>query len=242
MAKRTTRKPTRKAAKTKTARKRVKKTSARKRAATRTAKKARTAKKKTATRLAASRKRRERKPPPKPSTLSKAATLVRGTVAGAVVSVASRMPGAADTPDAIQILEREHRRFEELLKQGEDTTERARATRREVLAALTTDLNAHELMEEKVLYPALQEDPRAREIALEGFEEHHVADVIAKELGEIAPTDEAWGAKFKVLKENIEHHIKEEERLMFPLARGIFSREELRELGARMLKVRGGAS
>ena len=203
---------------------------------------ARTAKKKTAARSAASRKRRERKPPPKPSTLSKAATVVRGTVAGAVASVIRRMPGASDTPDAIQILEREHRHFEELLKQGEDTTDRARATRRELLAALTADVNAHELMEEKVLYPALQEDPRAREIALEGFEEHHVADLIAKELSAIAPNDETWGAKFKVLKENIEHHIKEEERLMFPLARGIFSREELRALGARMLKVRGGAS
>ena len=152
------------------------------------------------------------------------------------------MPGATEKPDAIQILEREHRHFETLLKQGEDTTERARGTRRELLATLTADLNAHELMEEKVLYPALQNDPRAREVALEGFEEHHVADLITKELSEVAPTDEAWGAKFKVLKENIEHHIKEEERLMFPLARGIFSREELRELGARMLKIRGGAS
>ena len=229
VAKKTTRKKTRKTAAKKTKRTTKKKTT-------------RTAKKKVAARSAASRKRRERKPPAKPSTLSKAATLVRGTVAGAVVSVASRMPGATEKPDAIQILEREHRHFETLLKEGEDTTERARATRRELLATLTADLNAHELMEEKVLYPALQNDPRAREVALEGFEEHHVADLIAKELSEVAPTDEAWGAKFKVLKENIEHHIKEEERLMFPLARGIFSREELRELGARMLKIRGGAS
>ena len=202
----------------------------------------RTVKKKTAARSAAARKRRERKPPPKPSTLSTAAALARGTVAGAVASVTARMPGNADKPDAIQILEREHRHFEELLKQGEESTERARATRRDLLAMLTADLNAHELMEEKVLYPALQDDPRAREIALEGFEEHHVADLIAKELSEVSPTDEAWGAKFKVLKENIEHHIKEEERLMFPLARGIFSREELRELGARMLKIRRAAS
>lgn len=237
MAKRTTRKPARKPAKTKTARKR-----APARAAVRTAKKAKTAKKKTAARSAASRTRRERKPSPKPSTLSKAAALVRGTVAGAVVSISSRVPGAAETPDAIQILEREHRRFEDLLKQGEDTTERAQATRRELLATLTAELNAHELMEEQVLYPALQNDPRAREIALEGFEEHHVADLIANELSDVPPTDEAWGAKFKVLTENIEHHIKEEERLMFPLARGIFSREELRELGARMLKVRNSPS
>ena len=163
-------------------------------------------------------------------------------VAGAVSAVTSKLAGGSAKPDAIELLEREHRRFEDLLKQGEETTERARATRRELLSTLTSELNAHELMEEKVLYPALQTHAQAREIVLEGFEEHHVADLIVKELHEVATNDEAWGAKFKVLKENIEHHIKEEEGNMFRLARGIFPREELRLLAARMLKVRPAAS
>ncbi len=183
-------------------------------------------------------KKKTAKAPRKPSRLSTSATLVRGVVAGAVATVTSKMPGGAAKPDAIEILEREHRRFEELLKQGEDTTEQARATRRELLTTLTAELNAHELMEEQVLYPALQAHPQAREIVLEGFEEHHVADLIVMELHDVATDDEAWGAKFKVLKENIEHHIKEEEGNMFRLARGIFSREELRVLAARMLKTR----
>ena len=146
------------------------------------------------------------------------------------------MARGASKPDAIEVLEREHRHFEALLREGEETTERARATRRELLATLTADLTAHELMEEKVLYPALQAHPQAREVVLEGFEEHHVADLIANELREVATNDEAWGAKFKVLKENIEHHIKEEEGNMFRLARGIFSREELRLLAAACSK------
>ena len=159
-----------------------------------------------------------------------------------VATVASKMPGAAAQDDALEILEREHRRFEELLKQGEESTEQARNGRRELLATLTSELNAHELMEETVLYPALQAHPETREVVLEGFEEHHIADVIVKELRAVAPNDEVWGAKFKVLKENIEHHIQEEEGNMFRFARGIFSREELRDLGARMLKSRGPAS
>jgi hypothetical protein len=89
-----------------------------------------------------------------------------------------------------------------------------------------------------VLYPALQSHPQARDIVLEGFEEHHVADLIVNELHEVATDDEQWGAKFKVLKENIEHHIQEEEGEMFRAARGIFSRDELRDLGARMLAIR----
>ena len=166
---------------------------------------------------------------------------MRGAVAGAVATVTDTMSSGGGKPDAIQILEREHRRFEQLLKQGEETTERARSSRRELLATLTTELNAHELMEEKVLYPALQAHPQAREIVLEGFEEHHVADLIVAELRDVATNDEVWGAKFKVLKESIEHHIEEEEGTMFRLARGIFSRQELRLLAARMQKVRGAA-
>ena len=174
----------------------------------------------------------------KPSGSGTVSTLVRGTVAGAVASVRDTLKGGSEEPDAIQILEREHREFEAILKQGEQTTERARKTRRELLDRLTELLNAHERMEEKVLYPALQAHPQARDIVLEGYEEHHVADLIIAELHQVATDDEAWGAKFKVLKENIEHHIEEEEGEMFRLARGIFSRDELRELAAHMRGVR----
>jgi iron-sulfur cluster repair protein YtfE (RIC family) len=108
----------------------------------------------------------------------------------------------------------------------------------ELLETLTAALNAHELIEEKVLYLALQSHPQARDVVLEGYQEHHVAGLIVDELLAVATDNEEWGAKFKVLKENIEHHIQEEERELFPAARRIFSREELRELAARMLALR----
>ncbi|HVH55662.1 MAG TPA: hemerythrin domain-containing protein [Vicinamibacterales bacterium] len=177
-------------------------------------------------------------PPPKQSAVATAATTVRGMVAGAVTAVTGAMSRRGAEPDAIELLEREHRRFEQLLKEGEETTEQARQTRRGLLETLTRELNAHELMEERVLYPALQSHPQAHDIVLEGFEEHHVADLIVKELHEVATDDEQWGAKFKVLKENIEHHIEEEEGEMFRVARGVFSRDELRDLAARMLAIR----
>ncbi len=178
--------------------------------------------------------------PPKrePSRLGAAATAVRGRVASAIATIGANLPWADSKADAIEILERDHRRFEDLLKQGEDTTERARTTRRELLATLTAELKAHELMEEKVLYPALKSHPEARDIVLEGYEEHHVADLIVSELHQVATDDEKWGAKFKVLKESLEHHIQEEEGEMFKTARGIFSAEELQTLAGRMLALR----
>ena len=170
--------------------------------------------------------------------MSRAATTAKGMLAGAVTAVTNRLPGRKTELDAIELLEQEHRQFERLLKEGEESTERAKKGRKELLATLIAGLNAHELMEEKVLYPALQSHPEAREIVLEGFEEHHVADVIAAELKQVATDDEQWAAKFKVLKENIEHHIQEEEGEMFRTARGIFSKEELLDLADRMRELR----
>jgi hemerythrin-like domain-containing protein len=68
-----------------------------------------------------------------------------------------------------------------------------------------------------------------------------VADLLVKELHGLARSDERWGPKLKVLKENIEHHIEEEEGDMFPTARSVMSRAELEELGARMEAMKADA-
>jgi hemerythrin-like domain-containing protein len=198
------------------------------------------ARRKTAARAAATRTRPS-KPAAKPSTLSIAGAVVRGAVEGAVVAVAKRLPWTSTENDAIVLLEADHRRFEELLKEGEKTTERAAKRRRELLDMLTRELNEHELKEEEVLYPALEPHAQAHAIVLEGYEEHHVSDVITRELRDVTPDDERWAAKFKVLKESLEHHIQEEEGQMFRTARAVFSREELNELGARMKALKAGS-
>jgi hypothetical protein len=167
---------------------------------------------------------------------------VRGAVAGAVAAVADRLPWASNEPDAIALLETDHRRFESLLREGEETTERAVKGRGALLDTLTAELGAHELVEEQILYPALKTHPEARDIVLEGFQEHHLADLIVGELHTLARDDEKWGAKFKVLKESLEHHIQEEEGEMFRTARAVFSRRELQEMGARMAKMKAQAA
>ena len=195
------------------------------------------AKRKTAARAAATRSRTKKRAP-KPSRLSAATALVRGVAASAVVAVAERLPWAKDENDPIVLLETDHRRFEDLLKRGEETTARAVKSRTQLLKMLTAELNVHELIEEQVLYPALESHDQARDVVLEGYQEHHVADVLLKELHALAKDNAQWGAKFKVLKESIEHHIAEEERNMFVTARGVLSRDELRALGARMRALR----
>ena len=197
----------------------------------------RAAKRKTAARAAATRTNRRDKPA-RPSKFAAAVTLARGAAAGALTAIAGRLPWGADENDPIRLLESDHRRFENLLAEGEETTERAVKHRTDLLDTLTAELNLHELLEEKILYPALKVHPEAREIVLEGYQEHHVADLIVKELRAMHKDDERWGAKFKVLKENIEHHIEEEEGEMFRTARAVFGSDELKEMAARMKALR----
>lgn len=191
------------------------------------------ARRKTAARAAATRKVKARRVP-QPTALETATAMVSGAVAAAI----RLLPWARDEADPIALLEADHRRFEALFEQGAATTSRAVKTRTRLLASLTAELNVHELIEEKVLYPALASSKEARAIVLEGSQEHHVADVLLKELRRMPKSDERWGAKLKVLQESIEHHIQEEERKMFPIARGILDGEALHALGVKMRALR----
>ena len=155
-----------------------------------------------------------------------------------MAAIARRLPWANDETDPIVLLESDHRRFEALLKDGEETTERGVKRRSELLQALTAALTVHEAIEERILYPALKGHEEATEIVLEGYQEHHLADLVIKELHQLDRDDERWGAKFKVLRESLEHHIQEEEREMFRIARAVLASEELTELGARMKRLK----
>jgi hemerythrin-like domain-containing protein len=136
--------------------------------------------------------------------------------------------------NALTLLRRDHTEVKKMLSDLEDTTERAEKTRTEGLATLKHELEIHEAIEEEIFYPALKEHPKTKDLALEGYEEHHVVDTIMGELEGVEPSDETWMAKFSVMKENLEHHITEEEDEMFPKVEQVFEDEELQALGTRM--------
>jgi hemerythrin-like domain-containing protein len=136
--------------------------------------------------------------------------------------------------DAIALLKDDHAKVKKMLSALEETTERAVKTRQEGLAELKRELQIHEAIEEEIFYPALKQHAEAKEIVLEAYEEHDVVDSIMGEIERTPVDDERWGAKFKVMKENLEHHIEEEEGEMFKHARNVFDREALEELGRQM--------
>jgi len=136
--------------------------------------------------------------------------------------------------DAIQLLKKDHDAVKKMLETLDETTERAIKTRIEVFTRLEHELRIHETIEEEIFYPELTEHPKTKALALEGYEEHHVVDTIMEEIRSVPVDDERWKAKFSVMKENIEHHIEEEESEMFKQARQVFDKAELEDLGAAL--------
>ncbi len=136
--------------------------------------------------------------------------------------------------DALQLLKADHDKIKKIMSHIEGTTQRGVKTREEFFTKMKAELQVHEAIEEEILYPALKEHPKAKDLVLEAYEEHNVVDMVMVEIEETAFTDETWSAKFTVLKENLEHHIEEEESEMFDQCRQVFDSEELQELGDEM--------
>ena len=140
--------------------------------------------------------------------------------------------------DAISLLKEDHAKVKKLMDELEQTTERGVKTRTELWATLLKELTVHENIEEEIFYPALRDKPKAKDIVLEAMEEHHLVDDIVEQIKDTPVDDEHWGAKFKVAKENVEHHIDEEETEMFKIARQVFSKDELEEFGTQLAEAK----
>ena len=136
--------------------------------------------------------------------------------------------------DALKLLKEDHDRIKPLLAEIKETTDRAEKTRSELFSRIKEELTVHEVIEEEIFYPTLKSHPKAKEIVLEGYEEHDVVNILMGELDGMDPTDERFGPKVKVMAENVEHHIEEEEGEMFTKARQVFDADELEELGNQM--------
>ena len=140
--------------------------------------------------------------------------------------------------NAFQLLKEDHQKVSGIFQQIEPTTERAEKTRTELFAQLKQELDIHARIEETIFYPSIKRAAETREIVLEGFEEHHVIKMLLKELEAMPVDTEEWAAKIKVLQENVEHHVEEEEGEMFQKARDVLSEDEINRLGEQMEEMK----
>jgi len=122
--------------------------------------------------------------------------------------------------DAIALLTADHREVKEMFEQFEELGDRAKASKEKLKDKICKALVAHTTIEEEIFYPAVRaKGEEAEDMVDEAVVEHASAKDLIKQLQEMQPDDDLYDAKVKVLGEQIDHHVQEEEKEMFPKAK-----------------------
>lgn len=137
--------------------------------------------------------------------------------------------------DVYEILKEDHDAAAKLMKKLDESTENAKETRERIFLDLKTELTLHSYVEELHFYPLLKDRKETKKVTLEAYEEHRLVKKLLEELDSMDKDSEEWLAKFRVLKENVEHHVKEEEGELFSHARKVLSSEKADALGAQIV-------
>lgn len=135
--------------------------------------------------------------------------------------------------DAIELLTEDHLKVKSLFEQYDALSDRSLASKRKLALQICLELTKHATAEEEIFYPAVRAASRDNEdIVDEAVVEHGSAKELIAQILSMAPGEDLYDAKMKVLSEQIEHHVQEEEGEMFPKARS--AKLDLEELGAQI--------
>ena len=112
----------------------------------------------------------------------------------------------------------------QLFEQAREAEENEKP-QRQIFKKITTELETY--IEEKVFYPALKENDELKNTVLEAYEEHRQVKTLIRDIERLSQGNERFPAKLKVLMDNVEHHVEEEEGELFPKVEDLLSEGEL---------------
>lgn len=134
-------------------------------------------------------------------------------------SVSQTQAGMPDM-DAIELLTQDHQTVKELFEQYEGLSDRSLVSKRKLALKICEELSKHAMAEEEIFYPAVREASRSNEDLIdEAIVEHASAKELIAQIVAMEPGEDLYDAKVKVLSEQIDHHVLEEEGEIFPRAR-----------------------
>lgn len=140
--------------------------------------------------------------------------------------------------DAITLLKEDHKKVKKMLTELTETTNRATKTRVKLVEDINKEIQIHTTLEEEIFYPAFKDSAEKVDdeaMYFEALEEHRAAgELVLPDLSKTDPGSSQFAGRAKVLQELIEHHIKDEEKEMFPRARKLLDKSTIEELGKRM--------
>ena len=135
--------------------------------------------------------------------------------------------------DAIELLKQDHKKVEKIFADMHKKDARAK-----LFPELDRELSVHAEIEEKIFYPATKEAEPTRDLVLESIEEHKQIKMVLADLEQADKSTDVWAAALKVLKEDVMHHVGEEEDELFPKVRKVLSKQQLEDLGRRMEELK----
>ena len=119
------------------------------------------------------------------------------------------MASENQTTNGLKLLAQDHREVEDLFEQFEKAS--GASAKEKIVRRICTELKVHAMIEEEIYYPAIRGKVEDADLD-EAYVEHDSAKLLVNELEAAEPDEEFYDAKVKVLKELIEHHVKEEEK------------------------------
>ncbi len=136
--------------------------------------------------------------------------------------------------NAIELLKADHEVVDGLFQKVKATDEPTEQLK--FYEQIRVELETHTHIEETIFYPFLMEkgDEELQDITKEGIEEHHQVKMFLREIGNLSEGSEKVEPKLKVLMEDVEHHVMEEEGEMFKMCEKQFDEGVLEDLGQQM--------
>jgi iron-sulfur cluster repair protein YtfE (RIC family) len=137
----------------------------------------------------------------------------------------------------VKLLKEDHDRVDKLFQKVKADPE---GDNTDLFEQIKAELDVHTEVEETIFYPYLMEngDEELKKITKEGIEEHRQAKMFLREISGLTDDSEKFEPKMKVLMEDIQHHVQEEEGQMFPMVEEQFDSSVLEELGTAVAKAK----
>jgi hemerythrin superfamily protein len=138
--------------------------------------------------------------------------------------------------DAIVLLKTDHTAVKKLFESEKSLTKAYGKKKEAIFNQIKAALTVHATIEEEIFYPAVKSarSEQLKDEAREAYEEHKQIRSLLAQIAGITSDDESYDMKINVLKEDVEHHVKEEETEMFPDAKKFLGEKRLLELGAEL--------
>ena len=140
--------------------------------------------------------------------------------------------------DVYQILGRDHQTLQQIFVEINKTNISETERRERLFGTPHNELEAHEILEESVLYPEIDKHPETAELVGLAFEEHAEVDTILQEISELPADKPEWLERIAELKDLVQQHIYSEENKMFPAARKVLDERRAEELGRQIEELK----